>query len=133
MSRGSTAAILLALATPALAHHSLTGLYERSRETALNGVVSEFRFINPHPVLVIDVRDDDEQLLSWQLEMDNRRELERIGMSADTFAVGDHVFVRGSLSLRNPQAIYLWRLDRPADGFWYEQRGSRPYTGVSEP
>jgi hypothetical protein len=29
--------------------------------------------------------------------------------------------------------MYLWRLDRPADGFWYEQRGSTPFAGISKP
>jgi hypothetical protein len=132
----STAAWLLplaAVATPALGHHSLYGVYERSQDTPLEGTVAEFRFVNPHPVLVIEVSRDDGSRESWELEMDNRRELSGIGITAETFTTGERVLVRGSMSLTRERAMYLWRLDRPADGFWYEQRGGTPYAGVSKP
>jgi hypothetical protein len=132
----STAAWLLLLATvatPAHGHHSLYGVYERSQDTALDGTVAEFRFINPHPVLVIEVRRDDGSRESWELEMDNRRELAGIGFTAGSFRPGERVLIRGSVSLTREHAMYLWRLDRPADGFWYEQRGSTPYSGISKP
>lgn len=121
----------LAAGAPMLssAHHTLTGIYERSQETTLRGVVTEFRFVNPHPILVIAVAAADGSTENWQLEMDNRFELSRIGLSDETFQPGDHVFVRGSLGVVRERTFYLRRLDRPADGFWYEQRGSTPYTG----
>jgi hypothetical protein len=120
---------------PALsdAHHTLSGIYERSQDTTMRGVVSDFRFVNPHPILVISVQANDGESQSWLLEMDNRRELARIGVTADTFQPGDQVFVKGSLAIVRPQSFYLWRLDRPADGFWYEQRGSTPHIGFRNP
>lgn len=125
--------ILAAVAMPAFGHHSLAGVYERSRETPLEGSVVEFRFINPHPVLVIEVSREDGSREPWELEMDNRRELVGIGITAESFVPGERVLVRGSLSLTRERAIYLWRLDRPADGFWYEQRGGTPHAGSSKP
>lgn len=83
-------------------------------------------------MLVIEVSREDGSRESWELEMDNRRELSGIGMSAESFMPGDRVVAKGSLSLTRGQALYLWRLDRPSDGFWYEQRGSTPYVGVSK-
>jgi hypothetical protein len=65
--------------------------------------------------------------------MDNRFELSRIGVTAVTFSPGDEVFVKGSAGTVREQTFYLWRLDRPADGFWYEQRGSTPYIGFRSP
>ena len=119
--------------TPVLGHHSLYGVYERSNDTALEGTVTEFRFVNPHPILVIEVAGEGSASEAWELEMDNRSELSRLGVTAATFAPGDRVVVRGSLALTRERALYLWRLDRPADGFWYEQRGSTPYTGTGGP
>ena len=58
--------------------------------------------------------------------MDNRSELAAIGVTAATFKPGDRVVVSGSLARRNRESLYLLRLDRPADGFWYEQVGSTP-------
>jgi len=125
--------MLAAAAVPAFGHHSLNGIYERSRDTTMHGVVAEFRFVRPHPILVIEVRADDGELESWELEMDNLFELSRIGLTAVTFEPGDEVFVKGSVGRVRPRSFYLWRLDRPADGFWYEQRGSTPYASVAEP
>jgi Family of unknown function (DUF6152) len=130
--RTTTAAWLATLATvgtPALGHHSLYGVYERSEDTSLEGTVTEFRFVNPHPVLVIEIGREDGSRESWELEMDNRRELAGIGITASSFPPGDRVLVRGSVALTRERAMYLWRLDRPADEFWYEQRGSTPYAG----
>ena len=62
----------------------------------------------------------------WQLELDNRRELTDIGFTETTLKPGDRVVVTGSPARREPQRMYVRRLDRPADGFGYEQVGSRP-------
>jgi hypothetical protein len=58
--------------------------------------------------------------------MDNRFELIREGMDADTLKPGDRVVATGSLSRTAAQSLYLMRLDRPADGFRYEQIGASP-------
>jgi len=123
------AALLAGAPVASVAHHTLSGIYERSQETALSGVVTEFRFVNPHPILVISVQAAGSETQSWQLEMDNRFELSRIGVTAETFRPGDQIFVKGSVGTVRAQSFYLWRLDRPADGFWYEQRGTTPHIG----
>jgi hypothetical protein len=123
------AALLAGAPEPSAAHHTLSGVYERSQETTMRGVVLEFRFVNPHPILVIAVQAADGESESWQLEMDNRFELSRIGVTAETFSPGDRVFVKGSVGVVRARSFYLWRLDRPADNFWYEQRGTTPYIG----
>lgn len=124
------AALLAGAPEPSAAHHTLSGVYERSQETTMRGVVLEFRFVNPHPILVIAVQAADGESESWQLEMDNRFELAEIGITADTFKLGDRVVVTGSAGRREPQTLYLRRLDRPADGLRYEQVGSRPRVNV---
>ena len=98
----------------------------------LEGVVSQFQLVNPHPFLVIDViepkdaRGDTGTTQSWRLEMDNLWELAAIGITASTLRPGDRVRVSGSLARAQDQRLYLLRLDRPADGFWYEQVGQSP-------
>jgi hypothetical protein len=109
----------------AAGHHSIAGVYDSARPMTVEGRVTEFRFVNPHPILVIEVAVGAERQ-SWQLEMDNRFELAAIGMTAETFTVGDHVVATGSLGRTEPQRLYLRRLDRAMDGFRYEQLGSRP-------
>jgi hypothetical protein len=118
-------AIGLATSGVAHSHHSIAGVYDSTRQMTVAGRVTEFRFVNPHPILVIEV-DVGTERQSWQLEMDNRFELADVGMSAESYTVGDQVVATGSLARTEPQRLYLRRLDRPADGFRYEQVGSRP-------
>ena len=116
---------ILAVATSAGAHHSIAGMYDASRNATFEGVVAEFQFINPHPILVVDVRRGD-ATERWQMEMDNRGELSQIGMTETTLKPGDRVVVHGSPARREVRKLYVRRLDRPADGFGYEQIGTRP-------
>jgi hypothetical protein len=123
-------AATIALDSPPLrAHHSISGVYDRSRPATLDGTVAEFQLINPHPFLFINVADAIGAAQRWRLEMDNRSELADIGVTAATFRPGDRVVVSGSLARAQPRSLYLLRLDRSADGFWYEQVGSTPRIG----
>ena len=108
------------------AHHSISSVYDSSRQVTIEGIVAQFQLVNPHPFLFIDVKDGTGEAQRWQLEMDNRSELASIGVTASTFKPGDRVVVTGSLARTSGQKLYLLRLDRPADGFWYEQVGPSP-------
>jgi len=123
----AAAALLIAGSGAASAHHSFGAIYDQSRDVAIEGVVREFRFVHPHPVLVIDVRDASGTTRSWRAEMDNRYELEEIGITGTTFKPGDRVVANGSPGRREANVMYLWKLSRPLDGLRYEQVGSTPY------
>ena len=107
------------------AHHSIAGMYNTREEITIEGIVAELRFRNPHPILIVSVGDAG-NATQWMLEMDNRGELSRIGMTSETFRPGDHVIVVGNPSYQTSQRAYIRRLDRPADGFGYEQVGNSP-------
>jgi len=119
-------AIVAILGAQVDAHHSISSVYDSSRQANIEGIVAQFQLINPHPFLLIDVTDGAGTVQRWRLEMDNRSELVAIGVTANTLKPGDRVVVKGSLARTQPQALYLLRLDRPADGFWYEQVGNSP-------
>src|SRR5688572_26278694 len=108
------------------AHHAISAVYDSGRPVTVEGVVTSFEFVNPHPFLVIAVGTGTDDRESWRLEMDNRFELAGIGVTADTLKPGDVVVVTGSSGRTTPRTLYIRRLDRPADGFRYEQVGSRP-------
>ena len=110
-------------ATTARAHHSIAGVYDSGREATVDGVVTQFQWVSPHPF--VDIKDGRTAQL-WRLEMDNRGELEDIGFTPDTLKPGDRIVVIGSLARREANRMYIRRLDRPADGFSYEQMGNRP-------
>jgi hypothetical protein len=124
--RTLSVAIALACAgMAAQAHHSISGVYDTSRQVTIEGAVTEFRFVNPHPFLMMDVTVAA-QTQSWRLEVDNRWELVAIGVTAETWKSGDSIVVTGFPGRTQPHSLYVRSLDRPADGLRYEQVGSNP-------
>ena len=117
---------LLLGALTADAHHSISGMYDTRRDVRVEGVVTQFEFINPHAFLTLDVRDTGGATQRWRVELDDRGELSDIGMTAQTLQPGDSVIVVGSPARREANRLYLDRLDRPADGYSFEQVGGRP-------
>jgi hypothetical protein len=125
--RGTSVACGLLLgAFTAEAHHSISGMYDTRREVRVDGVVTRFEFINPHAFITVEVRETGRAPQQWRVELDNRGELLDIGMTAETLQPGDRVIVVGSSARREANRLYLARLDRPADGYSFEQVGGRP-------
>ena len=112
------------------AHHSIAAVYDSDRSVTIDGIVRVFRFANPHPTVAVEIAGPADTVETWQLEMDNLRELSSEGMTADSLAPGDRIVVTGSPSRMAPRTLYVRRLDRPADGFWYEQVGTSPSVGI---
>jgi len=108
------------------AHHSIAGAYDTRREARIEGVVTQFEFINPHAFLTMEVREDGRAPQRWRVELDDRGELSEIGMTAKTLQPGNQVIVVGSPARREANRMYLGRLDRPADGYSFEQVNGTP-------
>jgi hypothetical protein len=61
-------AALLAIGLPLSAHHGTGVSYDASKPVTMNGVVTEFRYANPHPQLFFDVTDDKGNVAHWSGE-----------------------------------------------------------------
>jgi len=114
--------------TLAQGHHSIAAAYDRDRPVKLDGVLVQFAMVQPHPYVVVEIKDGRDTA-RWRGELDNRWELVAIGMKEETLKPGDRVVLNGSIGRNQPRTLYVWRLDRPADGFWYEQVGMSPKIG----
>jgi len=126
-----TAMFVLALAgLSAQAHHSISGMYDSSQRITITGVIAEFRFVQPHPFLVLETDAGKTERQRWHLELDNHRELVPIGITEDSFKPGDKVIVSGSPARNGTERLYIRQLDRPADGLRYEAPGFQPSISV---
>jgi hypothetical protein len=117
------AAVAMAVCLPAvttLAHHSIAGIYDETKRVKVEGVVTRFQFIHPHPLVRIEVKDPSGKAQLWMLEMDNRGELIELGFDIDTLKPGDRITVTGNRARSRPRGLYVRSLERPADGFSYE-------------
>lgn len=117
------AAALTVAGAVAQAHHSVAGQYDETREATIDGVITEFRFVNPHPMITVTESAGEQ---SWRFDFDNLSEFSAIGFTASDLAVGDRIVVLGWLDRRQANRLYVMRLERPEDGFGFEQVANHP-------
>ena len=58
------------------AHHS-GEMFEAEKTVSLTGVVKEFRYINPHSWLIVDIDNDDGSTTTWGFEAEGPADLMR--------------------------------------------------------
>lgn len=119
----AVAVVIMVAGAAAQAHHSVAGTYDDTREATIDGVITEFRFVNPHPFVTLTRSSDGE---SWRLDMDNRSEFDAIDFRGSDLSAGDRIVVDGILARREDNRLYVMRLERPADGFGFEQIANHP-------
>ena len=90
------AALLVATATPLIAHHSFAAEFDADKPVKLSGTVTKVEWENPHAWFYIDVKDSSGRVENWGLEMGSPNILIRAGWGKNTLKLGDAVSVEGS-------------------------------------
>jgi hypothetical protein len=101
------AALLCLSSSLCFAHHGVAPHYDDNKRVTLDGVVTQFEFINPHSFLHLRVADAAGQEAVWTCELASRSVLARNGLQAEMFAPGTHVVVTGSAARHNPTGCAL--------------------------
>jgi len=83
------------LAGGAQAHHSFAVHFESQANKEVKGVVTDFRFANPHGMLTFDVKDANGNTTQWRAETNSPNILRRRGWSRDSLQPGDEITVLG--------------------------------------
>jgi hypothetical protein len=89
------AVALLCIAGPGSSHHSPASVYILNQEIHIEGVVTDYRYNNPHVRIFIDVVNEDGETENWIAEGGTPNIMLRNGWSGETFKVGDPIQVRG--------------------------------------
>lgn len=93
MKFSATFAIALAaMAVPALAHHSFA-MFDMKKDVTTEGVVTDFRWTNPHSWMHLDITDKDGTKTNWALEMTSPNNLVLGGWRRSSLKPGDKVTV----------------------------------------
>jgi hypothetical protein len=88
---GVAAAMALASALPAGAHHS-TAAFDNTRVVKIEGTITQFRWINPHASIKIDgMSEGDDPDGVWTVEMTAPNVLINEGWTRTALKVGDKV------------------------------------------
>ena len=88
------AAMVLSVAVPVLAHHSLDAEYDRDRQITLTGTVTKVNWSNPHVHFSIHVIKEA-GTATWEVEMGSPNAQILGGWKIDTFKPGDRVVISG--------------------------------------
>ena len=87
--------ILLFVSMPSGAHHSFVIHFVDDELVTVKGVVTSFRFTNPHGVLLFQATDEDGNQIQWRAETNSPNALRRRGWARDSLKVGDEVTITG--------------------------------------
>ena len=85
-------AIVLAMAAPALAHHSFA-VYDHTRTVTLRGTVTKFQWTNPHGFIEMDVTQDDGKVKHFTVELTSINMMQRVGWRSNMIKAGDNIQV----------------------------------------
>ena len=91
----TAAAALLALAVPAVAHHSAAVAYDIDKTVTVKGVISEVRWVNPHTWIFVDTKDADGKDVKWGFEGKVPNLLIRSGITPSVLKAGLEVTISG--------------------------------------
>ncbi len=100
---------------PVAAHHNPAAHYIVDERVEIEGVVTEFRGVNPHSRIYFDVTNDQGETESWMAEGDSIINLRRAGWTDDEFKPGDRIRILGRPS-RTGQNLIEWTFITQPDG-----------------
>jgi hypothetical protein len=76
--------LLVILAVPALAHHSVAGQFDMAKPMVLSGTISKIDWVNPHIYIYLDVKDAKGEVTVWALNGPPTAMLRRAGLTRET-------------------------------------------------
>ena len=83
------------------AHHGWQE-FEEGKEISLDGVVTDFHFVNPHCVIEFEVGT-----MVWQAEFSSPGPMTRKGWTAATLQPGDKIVIKGHPGKNGVRAVHV--------------------------
>ena len=105
-------AALMAISCPASAHHG-TAAYDTKNIITVKGMMTDFRFINPHVQLYFDVKNEKGEVEKWQAELTAPNKLARAGWDKGTLKPGDSIMASGYVGKNDTHTMWINKLIGP--------------------
>ena len=95
------------------AHHSFAVEFTAEKTIAINGVITEIWFRNPHVRYYIDIINENNKVESWDIRTSSPSLLVRKGWTKKTIQVGDRVSVFGHPGRDNRKLLSVISIKLP--------------------
>jgi Family of unknown function (DUF6152) len=106
---GCVLVCLFVFSGPALAHHG-GGAYDAAHPLTMTGTVKEFLFIQPHPLITLEVKDDQGAVTEWSVEMTAPNHLVHYGWNGKKLKPGDQITIVGLPSKNGLKVLNLRKI-----------------------
>jgi len=100
----------LLMGRDAVAHHAFSPVYDERRTVTIKGTVTEFRLVNPHATMSVDVVDQTGKHVTWTVEMAGLLSLSRHGWTPRTVSAGQPITVTGNPTHTGSPRIFFTRI-----------------------
>jgi hypothetical protein len=122
------AALALAAAATACAHHSIESTVDLKKEVRLEGKIISILLRNPHSFLQIEAANQDGSVERWSLEFPKGvNSLRKQGMEPGTLKIGDQVVITMNPPIKPGARLgSLVALHRASDGFEWRAKARKP-------
>ena len=100
---------VMTIASVAFAHHG-TANYDTSKTVTVKGTVTDFQFINPHVLIVMDAKDEGGKIEKWQGELTSPNRLSRNGWTKSSIKLGDTITISGYPTKSGSTEIWIQKV-----------------------
>ena len=92
------------------AHHGYANRYDQENPITIDGVVVELQLVNPHSLIIFNVRGEDGKVVRWNGHLGSATNLRRDeGWTKDTLKPGDRITIQGLPSRNGAPDLLLAR------------------------
>jgi hypothetical protein len=107
------AVVGLSLGAASLWAHHGNAPFDMTHTVRMQGTVTDFQWINPHALILADLKDENGKVANWKLEMGSLGMLSRFGWSRNTVKRGDQVTAEGFRAKDGSAYMCLVSIDLP--------------------
>jgi hypothetical protein len=97
------------------AHHSVSGVFDDTKNVELKGAISKIEWVNPHVYIYIDVKEGG-GVTTWALESYPTRWFSKAGLGRKSFPIGEAVTVTAFVARDKTKNLAFARKMTFADG-----------------